>query len=171
MQRGRKPRPSIILDLHGTRRARHKGRPPDAIAPGTLDEPPDDLTDAERTSWRHAVANAPAGLLGTIDTSLLRQWAVAEARFLAAREAQEMLDASDLSPFPMLIRTRDGALAPSPYVAIMARTTLLMLRMIEQLGFSPTARVGLGQGDEKPADEGESRWIKLEGMRRKAANA
>jgi phage terminase small subunit len=171
MRRGTKRKPSLILDLHGTRRARHKGRPPDAIAPGTLDAPPADLTDAERACWYHAIENAPAGLLGTIDTSLLRQWAVAEARFLAAREAQEKLDASDLSPFPMLVRTRDGALAPSPYVAIMTKTTLLLLRMIEQLGFSPSARVGLGQGDEKPADEDDLRWQRLEGMRRKAANS
>jgi phage terminase small subunit len=141
------------------------------MAPGTLDEPPADLTDAERACWRNAIENAPAGLLGNIDTSLLRQWAVAEARFLAAREAQEKLDASDLAPFPMLVRTRDGALAPSPYVAIMTKTTLLLLRMIEQLGFSPTARVGLGQGDEKPADEDDLRWQRLEGMRRKAANS
>src|SRR5438093_1268614 len=98
MRRGTKPRPSIILDLHGTRRTRHKGRPPDAIAPGTLGDPPADLSEAERECWRNAIENAPAGLLGTIDTSLLRQWAVAEARFLAAREAQAKLDASDLAP-------------------------------------------------------------------------
>jgi phage terminase small subunit len=170
MRRGPKRRPSVILDLHGTRRQRHKEQPPDAVATGTLDEPPDDLTDAEKACWRHAIANAPAGILSTIDTSLLRLWAVAEARFLAAKEAQAKLDAA--SQLPLLIKTRSGDLVPSPYIGIMSKSTTLMLRMVEQLGFSPTARVGLGQGDESDgADEEDNRWLRLEAMRRKAANA
>ena len=46
-----------------------------------------------------------------------------------------------------------------------------MLRMVEQLGFCPTARVGLGQGDESDDDPKDNRWLRLEGLRRKAANA
>jgi hypothetical protein len=57
---------------------------------------------------------------------------------------------------------------PSPYIGIMSRSATLMLRMVEQLGFCPTARVGLGQGDERETDPEDSRWIKLEGLRMRA---
>ena len=169
MRPGPKRRPGVILDLHGTRRARHKGQPPDAAAKGTLDEPPADLTDAEKACWRHAIDHAPAGVLSTIDTSILRLWAVAEARFLAAKKAQAALDAS--TQLPLLIKTRSGDLIPSPYIGIMSKSTTLMLRMVEQLGFCPTARVGLGQGDVRESDPEDNRWIRLEALRRKAANA
>jgi phage terminase small subunit len=169
MRRGPKNKPTALHQLHGTTRTRHKARGPDAAAPGALDEPPADLTPAEQTSWRHAVANAPAGILGTIDTSILRLWSVAEARFLAAKAAQDKIDEKAI--LPLLIKTRAGDMVPSPYIGIMSRQTTLMLRMVEQLGFCPTARVGLGQGDEHEADPENSRWKMLEAMRRKAANA
>jgi len=170
MRRGPKNKPTALHELHGTTRTRHKARGPDAIAPGILDQPPADLTTAEQDCWRRAVANAPAGLLGLTDTSLLRLWSVAEARFLTAKAAQDKIDAAG-STLPLLIKTRAGDMIPSPYIGIMSRQTTLMLRMVEQLGFCPTARVGLGQGDEREDDPEDNRWLTLEGMRRKAANA
>lgn len=168
MRRGPKNKPTALHQLHGTTRTRHNERGPDAIAPGTIAEPPADLSEAEQACWRHAVAHAPAGILATIDTSLLRLWSVAEARFLMAKKAQEQLDAKN--DLPLLIKTRSGDIMPSPYLSIMSRQTTLMLRMVEQLGFCPTARVGLGQGEEEEDPE-ESRWVMIESMRRKAANA
>ena len=169
MRPGPKSKPTALHKLHGTTRQRHKGRPPDAAAPGALDEPPAELTPAEQACWRHAVANAPAGILSSIDTSILRLWSVAEARFLAAKAAQDKID--EKATLPLLIKTRAGDMVPSPYIGIMSRSTTLMLRMVEQLGFCPTARVGLGQGDEREADPADNRWQLLEEMRRKAANA
>ena len=51
-----------------------------------------------------------------------------------------------------------------------------LLSVAQRRGFDATdstitARVGLGQGAEREADPEDSRWIKLEGLRRKAANA
>jgi phage terminase small subunit len=168
MRRGPKNKPTALHQLHGTTRTRHKSRGPDAAAPGALDSPPADLTEAEQACWRHAVANAPAGILSTIDTSILRLWSVAEARFLAAKAAQDKID--EKATLPLLIKTRAGDMVPSPYIGIMSRSTTLMLRMVEQLGFCPTARVGLGKADEGVDEDTDSRWLQLEDLRRKAAN-
>lgn len=168
MRRGPKNRPTALHHLHGTIEPRHKRRPPDAIAPGGLDQPPADLSEAEQDSWRHAIEHAPAGILARIDESILRLWAVTEARYLQAKTMQAALDAGN--QLPLLIKTRAGDLMPSPYVGIMNKSAVLMLRMVEQLGFCPTARVGLGQGDEGDDDSG-GRWAHLDDLRRKAANA
>ena len=169
MRRGPKSKPTFLHHLHGTIQQRHKLRPPDAVAHGKLDEPPADLTEEEQACWRHALEHAPAGLLAKIDTSILRLWAITEARFLAARRAQAMLDGATKAP--MLVRTRAGDMVPSPYIGIMNKATTLMLRMTEQLGFCPTARVGLGGASADESDGTDNRWVRLEEMRRKAANA
>jgi phage terminase small subunit len=169
MRSGPKRKPTALHQLHGTTRQRHQAYGPDAIARGSLYEPPADLSEAEAAAWRQAIDNAPAGVLAAVDASLLRLWCVQEARFLKAKAMQEKLDTD--TALPLLIKTKAGDMAQSPYIGIMTSSTKLMMRLAEQLGFCPSARVGLGQGDEGAADPADSRWLKLEGMRRKAANA
>jgi phage terminase small subunit len=167
MKRGRKNQPTALHRLHGTIETRHRQRPPDIAAPGTLGEPPADLTPAEQDSWRHAIEHSPAGILARIDESIMRLWSVTEARYLHAKAMQDALDSGN--KLPLLVKTRAGDLTPSPYVGIMNKSAVLMLRMVEQLGFCPTARVGLGKAEE--ADEEDGRWLQVEELRRKAANA
>ena len=87
---------------------------------------------------------------------------------MEARRMQATLDATN--QLPLLIKTRAGDFAPSPYVGIINKSTTLMLRMAEILGFCPTARVGLGKPSENEIPEGEARWAMLADMRHKAAN-
>jgi phage terminase small subunit len=168
MRSGPKRKPTALHQLHGTTRQRHQAYGPDAIARGSLYEPPADLSEAETAAWRQAIDNAPAGVLAAVDGSLLRLWAAQEARFLQATAAQAKLDEG--AQVPLLIKTRSGDMVASPYIGIMSRSTALMLRMVELLGFCPSARVGLGQGDEVVDEDTDSRWLHLEDLRRKAAN-
>jgi phage terminase small subunit len=169
MRRGPKNKPTTLLQLHGTwNPTRHGGRAADAAAPDKLGEPPGDLSPAEADRWQAALAAAPRGLLGKSDESLLRLWCYHEATFLQAREMQRALDAGN--KLPLLIKGRAGDMVMSPYVKIMQRSSMVMLRMIEQLGFSPVARVGLGQVDATDPTGEDARWAQLEDMRRKAAN-
>jgi phage terminase small subunit len=170
MRRGPKNKPTTLLELHGTYNVtRHRVRKPDAETVGQLDEPPSDLSPAEADRWRSALLAAPRGLLGKSDESLLRLWCWNEATFLQARDMQRALDTG--SKLPLLVRSRNGEVRPSPYVKIMQRSSLIMLRMIEQLGFSPISRVGMGRTVEgETTSEEDQRWIELEDMRRKAAN-
>lgn len=170
MRRGPKPKPTALHHLQGTFQQRHKGQV-DAIAPGgvSLDEPPAGLAEDEVASWRFAVENAPAGILGTIDTGILRQWAIAEARFNRAKLAQEKLDL--VAELPLLVKLKTGAFVVSPYVRLMEKTALLLMRLSEQLGFNPTARVGMGGVGADPGRETDNRWTALDEVRRKAANS
>jgi phage terminase small subunit len=143
-------------------------RPPDARAAGALGEPPGDLSPAEADCWRRALAAAPAGVLAQIDESVMRLWCYHEARVLEARRMQAILDQTN--QLPLLIKTRAGDFVPSPYVGIMNKSTTLMLRMAEILGFCPTARVGLGKAEDGEIPEGEERWAMLAEMRCKVVN-
>jgi P27 family predicted phage terminase small subunit len=168
MRRGPKNKPTTLLHLHGTwNSTRHGQRPPDAKPPGDLEELPADLSPAEAERWHAALAAAPAGVLGKSDESLLRLWCFHEATFLEARRMQQMLDVGN--KLPLLVKGKMGDMIQSPYLRIMQRSSLIMLRMIEQLGFSPVSRTGLGNTEEAASGD-DGRWMRLEEMRRKAAN-
>jgi P27 family predicted phage terminase small subunit len=152
--RGRKPTPTSLHKLRGTFNAtRHgKDRAGEPRAQGTLaPDPPDWMTDEQKAAWEYAVRHAPAGVLKPIDRGVLAVWTEAECRHKAASIAQAKLDVG--SALPLLTRTKDGAPIQSPYLGILNRTALVMIKAASELGFSPASRPRLGTGAAAQADD------------------
>lgn len=138
---GPPPKPTALLKLRGSFNPTVHGqeRRLEPIAPGELVEmePPPDLTDSQEDVWRFAIQNAPRGVLKAIDRDMLRIWVEASDRHNTARLMQAALDRD--SKLKLLIKTPDG-LAPSPYNDILDKTAKTMIRVAQELGFSPAAR-------------------------------
>jgi P27 family predicted phage terminase small subunit len=169
---GRKPKPTVLHRLHGTLRTRHASRAREPVMTDDIDPlaPPADLSEAERASWQFAIAHAPRGVLKSIDTSVLRIWVEHEVRYILAKQKQEELN--QRTGLPMLIKTKSGDYVESPYVKIMNKTALIMLRAASELGFTPVARprlTGSQTGSDK-ANAATSRWTEFDDLKRKAAN-
>lgn len=136
---GRKPKPTALHKLHGTFRddLHGAGREREAIAEGDLVEPPVDLTESQADIWRYAIEHAPKGIAKMIDRDLLRIWVEASDRHNTARLMQAMIDRD--SKLKLVVKGPMGLL-PSPYNSILDKTAMTMIRVAQDLGFSPAAR-------------------------------
>jgi P27 family predicted phage terminase small subunit len=134
-------KPTELLKLRGSYNPTLHGRDRklEPIPLGELadEEPPPDLTDSQEDIWRYAIANMPRGVMKRIDRDLLRVWVEASDRHNTARLMQAMLDRD--SKLKLLIKTPDG-FAASPYNDILDKTGKAMIRVAQELGFSPAAR-------------------------------
>jgi phage terminase small subunit len=134
-------KPTELLKLRGSFNPTLHGRDRqfEPIPPGELadEEPPPDLTESQEDIWRYAITNMPRGVMKRIDRDLLRVWVEASDRHNIARLMQAMLDRD--SKLKLLIKTADG-LAPSPYNDILDKTAKTMIRVAQDLGFSPASR-------------------------------
>lgn len=138
---GPPPKPTALLKLRGsfnpTLHGRERAFEPQAQGELADEEPPLDLTPTQEDFWRYAVANMPRGVMKRIDREILRVWVEAADRHNTARMMQAMLDQD--SKLKLLIKTPDG-FAPSPYNDILDKTAKTMIRVAQELGFSPAAR-------------------------------
>jgi P27 family predicted phage terminase small subunit len=128
---GRKRVPNVLKMIRG----KPSKRPlwPEPVAKGELQEPPDWLTESQKEGWRYAIDNAPCGLLKRIDSSALTIWVIAED---CHRQASQKV-----AEYGMLIKTPNtGEPQQSPYMPIMNRQAIIMMRAAQALGFSPSAR-------------------------------
>lgn len=134
-------KPTEMLKLRGSYNPTLHGRDRklEPIPLGELadEEPPPDLTESQEDIWRYAIANMPRGVMKRIDRDILRIWVEASDRHNTARLMQAMLDRD--SKLKLLIKTADG-FAPSPYNDILDKTAKTMIRVAQELGFSPAAR-------------------------------
>ena len=134
--------PTMLKKLRGTlhpERERDKYEPsPEINLPL---EPPHWFSDDQQLSWRHAITNAPPGLLKNLDQGTLVAWCVAESKHRQAVQAQNRLDRDAEWPF-LVAPAQDGGktMHLSPYVALIERASLEMARLAMMLGFSPAAR-------------------------------
>jgi P27 family predicted phage terminase small subunit len=130
--RGRKPTPLGLRILRGnpSKRKLPKDTP---IPEGDLNHPPEWMSRSQKSGWRYAIRNAPAGLLTRLDRSTLTTFIVAESLHRQAAEAIEK--------YGLLIKTPNtNSVMQTPHLAILNRQAIIMLRAVEQLGFSPVAR-------------------------------
>jgi P27 family predicted phage terminase small subunit len=136
---GRKPAPTELLKLRGSFNPtlHGLGRQFEPKPLGDLDEPPPDLTDSQEDIWRYAIGHMPRGVMKKIDRDMLRIWVEASDRHNIARQMQAMLDQD--SRLKLLIKTPNGFEA-SPYNDILDKTAKTMIRVAQELGFSPAAR-------------------------------
>lgn len=129
--RGRKPKPTLLKDLHGSQEPRNKDEPVPEVELG--DEPPEHFDAEMRQVWFDALRDAPPGLLKSIDSSALEVWCT--ARVLHRRALKQQARHGLVIPAP---NTRLPI--QSPYIPIINRQALIMLRAAAELGFSPTSR-------------------------------
>src|SRR5215208_7958176 len=115
--RGRKPIPTDIHKLMGTFRTNVQGRArvgEPRVENELSFEPPDTLTPSQAAIWRHAVENAPKGILKAIDLSILLAWVTAFDEHERARMAQAKLDARG-GDLDFLMKGKSGEMVVSPY--------------------------------------------------------
>ncbi len=146
MKTGPKTQPLVIKELHGN--------PSDHALPvdvpdgvGELWAPPEWFDDTQRAQWDYALENAPPGLLTGTDRECLVIWCVAAVEH--ARAAQEVRRRGQV------VKTREGNVIQNPFLPIVNRQALIMLRAGAEMGFSPSARMGLGT----PAELAGGRYI------------
>ena len=131
--RGRKPTPTHLKQLRGNpgKRALPKNEP---VAQGILAEPPSWLPEHAKEGWRYALEHAPAGLLRRIDAGVLAVWVVAESLHRQATEKQDAVGGLVYKPKGSEVHLQ------SPYLAIINKQAMIMLKAASELGFSPVAR-------------------------------
>jgi P27 family predicted phage terminase small subunit len=130
--RGRKPKPSYLRVLDGN--AGHRPLNPDEPQPtGDLIEPPEWMTDSQKAGWRYAIRNAPGGLLRLLDQSILSAWVCAEDLHRTAAEKVARIGA--------LVKVGEhGAWQQNPYLPIMNKQALIMMKAAAEMGFTPSSR-------------------------------
>ena len=139
MNMPRRAVPTPLLKLRGSYNpTQHgKGRRFEPKPEGDLDEPPPDLTDSQEAVWRYAIAHMPRGVMKKIDRDMLMLWCEARDRWNTARLMQALLD-RDMQ-LKLLVKGQFG-LEASPYHDILDKTAKIMIRIAQELGFSPAAR-------------------------------
>ena len=157
--RGRKPKPTVLHALQNTTNVtRHRARTREPKLDGALPKaPPAWMTESQKAGWRHALKHAPRGLLKPIDRGVLAVWVEAEDRHRTAAVQQAKLDADNDQP--LLIRGAEGLAYVSPYLGILTKAALLMIKAASELGFSPASRPRISVPDEPSQD---SPWSALQ---------
>lgn len=138
--RGGKPQRAAIKKLHASRKPINE-REPQPV--GNVAEPPAHFDEEQAEVWRTVVENSPTGMLKRIDSGVLEVWCAAHV--MHRRALIKLQEAGSL-----MVTTPNGLLVQSPYVPIVNRQALIMMRAAAELGFSPTARpkIGLSGGGE-----------------------
>ena len=95
------------------------------------------MTDEQRDQWHYAVEHSPPGLLSGTDREALASFCVHAVEF--ARAAKQY--ASE----PQTYKSETGVLHANPLGMVLDRHTAMMIRAIDQLGFSPASRASLGR--------------------------
>jgi P27 family predicted phage terminase small subunit len=148
---GRRPKPTALHRLQGTYHTGKHGRDraSEPVVEGELREPPTDLTPTQETAWRYAIAHAPKGVLHMIDREMLRSWVETLDR---KNEAMQLLEAEENAVLWLT----------SPAHRIVDRTTVILVRLAGELGFSPAARPRL-HVEPQPKDEADEAnpWARL----------
>lgn len=144
MTGGRKPVPAVLRDLHGNpgKRAIPEDEPEGV---GDLWAPPHYMDDDQRAQWHYALDHAPPGLLTGTDRNILAAWVNACVEYEKA--------VKEVRTLGQVVKTRDGNAIQNPFLGIMNRQVLLMVKLASELGFSPAARASLGsRAPEFPND-------------------
>jgi P27 family predicted phage terminase small subunit len=136
---GRRVTPTHLRLLHGN----PSRLPPQVDEPqgvGALWSPPDWFDEDQRAQWHYAIENAPPGLLTATDREVMIIWTVASVEH--ARASQEV------RKLGQVVKTKEGNAIQNPFLPIVNRQALIMMRAGAEMGFSPASRAGLGRGGE-----------------------
>jgi len=136
---GPKPKPTHLKLIRGNPGKRPlNNREPKPV--GDLKDAPANFNDDLRDIWNYAIEHAPAGLLKKIDSAILEAWCNAQRL--------HRLASTELRRTGVLIRTPNAEIpVQSPWVAILNKQALIMMRATDHLGFSPATRSRIVTGD------------------------
>ena len=145
--RGAKPKPSHLKVIAGNpgRRPLNKREPKPS---GDLKAAPDWMTAQQIKIWEEAIRTAPKGLLKELDESILSVWVIARDMH---QEASSEIARSGL----MTTTPKTGDSIQSPYVAVVNRQALIMMKAAAEMGFTPSSRSRVAIDD---AGEAASGW-------------
>ena len=119
---------------------------PSSVKSASIWSPPSWFDDEQREQWHYAVDHAPPGLLTGTDREVLAIWCVACVEH--AKAAQEV------RKLGQVVKTKDGNAIQNPFMGIMNRQALIMLKAGSEMGFSPAARASLGSSAPEFNDAG-----------------
>ena len=106
-------------------------------------EAPSWLTKSQKEGWNYAIEHAPPDLLRLLDRSILAVWVVAEDLH---RQAAEKVGAHG-----MLIKDPNTGLPmQSPYMHVLNKQSLIMMKAAALLGIGPASRAGIAAGPSGP---------------------
>ena len=142
MANGRKPKPTHLRLLHGNpRKEALPADEPEGV--GILWAPPAWFDEEQRAQWQYAIENSSPGLLTGTDREVLVVWTVASVEH--ARAAQEV------RKLGQVVKTKDGNAIQNPFLPIVNRQALIMMRAGAEMGFSPASRASIGRGEPLPS--------------------
>ncbi len=143
---GRKPKPSSLHELEGTRnRHKNKGNDPQFIGLPTC---PKHLDKVAKAEWKRVSAALIAqGLLTAVDRAALAAYCAAYSRWANAEENLQKFGAVIKSP-------KSGFPIANPYVGIANTSLTLMRQFLTEFGMTPASRSRLAVADSgtKSAD-------------------
>lgn len=113
---------------------------------GNLEATPDFLTASQQEGWRYVLEKAPYGLLKDIDRSILMVWVVADDMYKQALDK--------VAKHGLLWKSPSGGVpGTSPFVHIMNRQADVMMRAVNELGFSPASRTRIKMPEQVSTNE------------------
>ncbi len=107
---------------------------------GSISAPPAWFDAERRAQWEYALRQAPAGLLCGTDREALAIWVVA-----CVEHAHAVQEVRSLG---QVMKTKVGNAIQNPFLPIVNRQALIMMRAGAEMGFSPAARASLGRGGQ-----------------------
>jgi P27 family predicted phage terminase small subunit len=116
---------------------------------GNLSDAPDWLSDGQKEIWEYAIQNAPVGLLKMLDQSILEAWVVAKSMHQYAN--------TKVQKHGQLVKTPNGNWIQNPYLSILNKQAIIMMKAVNEMGFSPASRtrvkVEIDKGKTNPFDD------------------
>lgn len=131
---GRRPLPTKMKSIKGTlQKCRTNSQEP--LPQGRLASPPSYMSAMAKEAWNYAVANAPAGLLTSLDASVLERWANCAGLY---RQALAELNQAGVAG--MVVTTPSGFMRRSPLMDVVRDLALEMKGYETEMGFTPASR-------------------------------
>ncbi len=132
MKPGPKPTPTALKVIAGNpgHRPLNKDEP---VPTSHLEGPPDWMSAAQKQIWIKVLEEAPKNLLKNCDESLFCTWVVACDLHKQASEAVNTSGLIVKSPVK-------GEPMQNPYLAIINRQAMIMMKAAAEMGFTPSSR-------------------------------
>lgn len=132
---GRHKTPTKILELRGSWRAKQRMNEPHGIK--GIPEPPEFLSDEEKTIWNYVTKILDdIGIIENVDRNMIARYAVTYNRWLKALEMSRKYEDVRLDP-------KTHRPMEMPHAKLMARLEHTLIMIEREFGMSPTARARL----------------------------
>ena len=141
--RGRKPTPTAILRLHGSRRARHRREP--EVKP-RIPTCPLELDEVARAEWERITRELHrARVITRLDRAALAAYCSAWSRFIQAQQ--------ELQKSGPVVKSPSGYPILNPWLSVLNASIKQMTTLLSELGLSPAARTRIRVEPPGPSSE------------------